>query len=76
MTLKIISTTKQDMAQLIVQIPLPFKNVIACSRDGNIIYCPGNDGALEYYRVSDGAHAHVRGGLRGKGSLIKSSDNG
>ncbi|XP_033161864.1 uncharacterized protein LOC117142090 [Drosophila mauritiana] len=66
----------EDMAQLIVQIPLPFKNVIACSRDGNIIYCPANDGSLEYYRVSDGAHAHVKGGLRGKGSLIRSSDNG
>jgi len=64
------------MAQLIVQIPLPFKNVIACSRDGNIIFCPANDGSLEYYRVSDGAHAHVKGGLRGKGSLIRSSDNG
>nr|NP_648835.1 uncharacterized protein Dmel_CG13074 [Drosophila melanogaster]AAF49541.1 uncharacterized protein Dmel_CG13074 [Drosophila melanogaster]AOQ14638.1 CG13074-PA [synthetic construct] len=66
----------EDMAQLIVQIPLPFKNVIACSRDGNIIFCPANDGSLEYYRVSDGAHAHVKGGLRGKGSLIRSSDNG
>ncbi|XP_052843835.1 uncharacterized protein LOC128257074 [Drosophila gunungcola] len=66
----------EDMAQLIVQIPLPFKNVIACSRDGNIIYCPANDGALEVHRVSDGAHAHVKGGLRGKGSLIRSSDNG
>ncbi|XP_001353266.2 uncharacterized protein [Drosophila pseudoobscura] len=66
----------EDMAQLIVQIPLPFKNVVACSRDGNIIYCPSSDGALEYYRVSDGAHAHVKGALRGKGSLIRSSDNG
>ncbi|XP_017015790.2 uncharacterized protein [Drosophila takahashii] len=66
----------EDMAQLIVQIPLPFKNVVACSRDGNVIYCPANDGALEYYRVSDGAHGHVNGGLRGKGSLIRSSDNG
>ncbi|XP_017080870.1 uncharacterized protein LOC108114406 [Drosophila eugracilis] len=66
----------EDLAQLIVQIPLPFKNVIACSRDGNVIYCPADDGALEYYRVSDGAHAHVKGGLRGKGSLIRCSDNG
>ncbi|XP_043647807.1 uncharacterized protein LOC122616427 [Drosophila teissieri] len=66
----------EDMTQLIVQIPLPFKNVISCSRDGNIIYCPANDGSLEYYRVSDGAHAHVKGGLRGKGSVIRSSDNG
>ncbi|XP_017028389.1 uncharacterized protein [Drosophila kikkawai] len=68
--------TDEDMAQVIVQIPLPFKNVIACSRDGNIIYCPASDGALEYYRVSDGAQAHVKGALRGKGSIIRSSDNG
>ncbi|XP_030372677.1 uncharacterized protein LOC115622762 [Scaptodrosophila lebanonensis] len=66
----------EDAAQLIVQIPLPFKNAIACSRDGNIIYCPSNDGALEYYRVTDGAHAYVKGALRGRGSLIKASDNG
>ncbi|XP_062129199.1 uncharacterized protein LOC133840984 [Drosophila sulfurigaster albostrigata] len=66
----------EDTAQLIVQIPLPFKNAIACSRDANIIYCPSNDGALEYYRVSDGAHAHVKGALRGRGNLIRISDNG
>ncbi|XP_034484025.1 uncharacterized protein LOC117789097 [Drosophila innubila] len=66
----------EDTAQLIVQIPLPFKNAIACSRDANIIYCPSTDGALEYYRVSDGAHAHVKGALRGRGNLIKISDNG
>ncbi|EDV97416.1 uncharacterized protein LOC6556629 [Drosophila grimshawi] len=67
---------EEDTAQLIVQIPLPFKNAIACSRDANIIYCPSNDGALEYYRVSDGAHAHVKGALRGRGNLICISDNG
>ncbi|XP_017843397.1 uncharacterized protein LOC108600371 isoform X2 [Drosophila busckii] len=62
--------------ELIVQIPLPFKNSIACSRDGNIIYCPSSDGALEYYRVGDGAQAHVKGVLRGRGNLIRLSDNG
>ncbi|KAH8313003.1 hypothetical protein KR067_008132 [Drosophila pandora] len=67
---------EEDMAQVVVQIPLPFKNVIACSRNGNIIYCPANDGALEYYRVSDGAHGHVKGALRGRGSFIRGSDNG
>ncbi|KAH8397464.1 hypothetical protein KR222_006295 [Zaprionus bogoriensis] len=66
----------EDTAQLIVQIPLPFKNAIACSRDASIIYCPANDGALEYYRISDGAHAHVKGALRGRGNLIRISDNG
>ncbi|EDW18149.1 uncharacterized protein LOC6581960 [Drosophila mojavensis] len=67
---------EEDTAQLIVQIPLPFKNAIACSRDANIIYCPSNDGALEYYRISDGAHAHAKGGLRGRGHFIRISDNG
>lgn len=61
---------------MIVQIPLPFKNAIACSRNANIIYCPSNDGAIEYYRVNDGAHAHVKGALRGRGNLIRISDNG
>ncbi|XP_068148632.1 LOW QUALITY PROTEIN: uncharacterized protein [Drosophila tropicalis] len=66
----------EDAAQLSIQIPLPFKSVIACSKDGNIIYCPSNDGSLDYYRISDGAHAQVKGALRGRGNYIRSSDNG
>ncbi|XP_030571011.1 uncharacterized protein LOC115770057 [Drosophila novamexicana] len=67
---------EEGTAQLIVQIPLPFKNAIACSRDANIIYCPSSDGALEYYRISDGARGHVKGVLRGRGQFIRISDNG
>ncbi|KAH8259792.1 hypothetical protein KR026_010971 [Drosophila bipectinata] len=70
-----VRLAEEDQA-VVVQIPLPFKNAIACGKNGSIIYCPANDGALEYYRTSNGAHGHVKGSLRGKGSFIRCSENG
>ncbi|XP_053956608.1 uncharacterized protein LOC128862163 [Anastrepha ludens] len=69
-------TNTEEEGQDVIQIPLPFKNAIACSKDGNVIYCPGTDGCLECYNIRDGAHTIIQGDLRGKGNFIASSDNG
>ncbi|XP_036344213.1 uncharacterized protein LOC118753442 [Rhagoletis pomonella] len=69
-------TNMEEENQNVIHIPLPFKNAIACSKDGNVVYCPGIDGSLECYSVRDGAHTIIQGSLRGKGNFIASSDNG
>uniref|UniRef100_A0A0K8U8C4 Uncharacterized protein n=1 Tax=Bactrocera latifrons TaxID=174628 RepID=A0A0K8U8C4_BACLA len=60
----------------VLRIPLPFKNAIACSKDGHVIYSPGIDGSLECYNIVSGAHSIVKGTLRGKGNFIACSENG
>ncbi|XP_037935064.1 uncharacterized protein LOC119669296 [Teleopsis dalmanni] len=66
----------EEKTDNIIKIPLPFKNVIASSRDGNVIYSPGTDGSLVYYRKSDGRYKEIKGALRGKGNTIKLTNNG
>ncbi|XP_012159391.1 uncharacterized protein LOC101452544 [Ceratitis capitata] len=71
------SITNMDVeAPDVIQIPLPFKNVIASSKDGNIIYSPGIDGALECYNMQNGTHTIIDGVLSGKGNFITCSENG
>ncbi|KAH8331829.1 hypothetical protein KR074_004986 [Drosophila pseudoananassae] len=74
--LRLFLKNPQDKDPVVIQIPLPFKNAIACGKNGGIIFAPSNDGALEYYRTSNGANGHVKGSLRGKGSFIRCSENG
>ncbi|XP_065362290.1 uncharacterized protein LOC135955850 [Calliphora vicina] len=71
-----LRNSNDDTDTTVTQIPLPFTNTIACSRDGNFIYSPGQDGSLEYYRLNNGLQNTVKGALKGKGNFIKSSDNG
>ncbi|XP_067644436.1 uncharacterized protein [Eurosta solidaginis] len=71
-----IENTEEDNTDVTIQIPLPFKNAVAVSKKGNIIYCPGVDGSLECYNIRDGLHTIIQGALRGKGNFIACSDNG
>ncbi|XP_055640844.1 uncharacterized protein LOC129778140 [Toxorhynchites rutilus septentrionalis] len=62
---------------IIIKMPLPFKNRIACTDDMRFILSPNNDGMLEIYRIDDGSQENVgESKLRGKPSLIRASSNG
>ncbi|KAM7358616.1 uncharacterized protein ACRADG_003518 [Cochliomyia hominivorax] len=65
-----------DTDTVVTQLPFSFTSSIACSRDGSIIYSPGDDGSLECYTLRNGLQKSIKGALQGKGYFIKSSDNG
>lgn len=61
---------------LILNIPLPYKTTFCTSKDGEIVFCPSEEGGLDLYRLKNGSENSVKGSLQGKGNCIKKSDNG
>lgn len=62
--------------KLVVKLPLPLKNKIACRRNMEHILCPLEKGSLEVFRTSSNARETViEGKLGGSGKVIEMSRN-
>lgn len=71
-----VEDSMEKQPKLVVKLPLPLKNIIACRRNLEHIFCPLENGSLEVFRTSiNTRETFIEGKLSGTGNVVEISRN-